>query len=128
MQVMQSTVKAAGRANRTVTAVVNGLGKISKGTIVIAAAISIYQVTVADDWKYEAGKQVSSWAGAIAGGYAGAAVGSILGPPGAIIGGIAGSIIGGLASEGAYSALANWFFGGTSDSSGKALLKAVHDK
>ena len=127
MQVMKSTVSAAGRANRTVNAVIDGLGRISKGTMVIAAAISIYQVTVADDWKYEAGNQVSSWAGAIAGGYTGAAVGSILGPPGAIIGGIAGSIIGSLATEGAYSDLANWFFGGKSDSNGKAILGTGYD-
>jgi hypothetical protein len=46
---------------------------------------------------------------------------------GGILGGLAGGIIGGLASEGAYSTLADWFFGGSSGQSANDLLKPVLD-
>ena len=127
MQVMENVTRAAGRANRTITRVMRGLGEISKATIVIAAGVSIYEVTIADDWRYEIGNQVSSWAGAIAGGELGAGVGAILGPVGAVIGGIAGSMIGAVGAEHIYSSLANFFFGGRSDSSGMTILGAAYD-
>jgi hypothetical protein len=51
------------------------LGKFGKGLMVFGAVASVYSVTVADDWKYELGKQVAYWFGAIAGGYLGGRAG-----------------------------------------------------
>ncbi|KAK6347463.1 hypothetical protein TWF718_005305 [Orbilia javanica] len=126
--VANKTIEGAGRANPTVTKVMNGLGKFGKGLMVVGAVMSVYSVAVADEWKYELGKQVASWSGAIAGGYIGTGVGMCFGPIGAIAGGIAGGIIGGLPTEGAYSALANWFFGGSSGDSAEDLLEPILNK
>ena len=69
-------IDGAGRGNRTVTKWTSGFGKMSKAMMVVAAAMSVYSVTVADDWKYELGHQVASWSGAIAGGTIGSGVGA----------------------------------------------------
>jgi len=97
------------------------IGYVSKGLIVIGAAVSVYQVVTADDWKFEIGHQVATWSGAIAGGELGAGVGALVGPVGAIVGGLIGGIIGGIAGEG-MTQLAHWFFGGSSSRSAKEIL------
>jgi len=97
------------------------VGYVSKGLIVIGAAVSVYQVVTADDWKFEIGRQVATWSGAIAGGQLGAGVGVIVGPVGAILGGLIGGIIGGIAGEG-MAQLAHWFFGGSSSRSAEEIL------
>ncbi|KAK7427290.1 hypothetical protein QQZ08_006226 [Neonectria magnoliae] len=124
MQVSAETIKSAGRANPNVTGLLRKASFVSKGVIVVAAAVSVYSVATAPDWETELGKQVFSWSGAIAAGELGAGVGSVLGPVGAILGGIAGSILGGLGGD----ALANWFFGGSSTLRGVELLGSVVDE
>jgi hypothetical protein len=98
-----------------------GVGYVSKGLIIIGVAVSVYQVVVADDWKFEIGRQVATWSGAIAGGSLGAGVGALVGPVGAIVGGIIGGIVGGIAGE-EMAQLTRWFFGGRSDLSAEEIL------
>jgi len=118
-QVAIDTISSAGRANPKVTELMRRAGMVSKGVIVVAAAVSVYSVATAQDWETELGKQVVSWSGAIAGGELGVGVGTLVGGPiGAILGGIAGSILAGLGAD----ALANWFFGGSSGSRAVELL------
>ncbi|WEW59599.1 hypothetical protein PRK78_005073 [Emydomyces testavorans] len=121
-QVSIDTISSAGRANPNVSAVMRRAGLVSKGVVVIAAAVSVYSVATAQDWETELGKQVLSWSGSISAGQLGVGVGALVGGPvGAILGGIAGSILGGLGAD----ALANWFFGGSSGLQAIELLKST---
>ncbi|KAH9988063.1 hypothetical protein F4779DRAFT_632309 [Xylariaceae sp. FL0662B] len=118
-----ASIDASGRPNPKFSAGMIGLGKFGRGLMVISAVMAAYSVAVAEDWKYELAKQLASWSAAISGGYLGSKHGGILfGPVGAILGGLAGGSIGGLSDEGAYSALASWFFGGNSRKSARELL------
>ncbi|KAK6541136.1 hypothetical protein TWF694_008508 [Orbilia ellipsospora] len=128
-EVAKEIIRSAGRGSVGVTKTVNLLGSVGKATMAIAAALSIFQAATADDWKYETGRQIASWSRSIARGWADSAVGLIFGGPiGAVMGGLAGSFIGGLASEGAYSKLANWFFGGSSDRNAMEILGEAHEE
>jgi hypothetical protein len=120
-QVAGATINSAGRANRPLTITATGMGYVSKGLIIIGVAVSVYQVVVADEWKFEIGRQVATWSGAITGGYLGAGVEALVGPVGAIIGGIIGGIVGDITGEG-MAQLAHWFFGGRSDHSAEEIL------
>ena len=123
-----SAIEPAGRANPNITKVIAGARPLSKGLVVVGAVVSLYAVSLADDWKDDLGQQVSSWSLAIERGYIGSGIGAIFGPVGAVLGGIAGGIVGSLADEGAYSALASWFFGSTSGDSAVQLLGRVFDQ
>jgi hypothetical protein len=109
---MQDTIHAEGRANSYVTETLAKLGKLSKGLLAIAAAVSGCEMVTAGAWSKEFGSQIAPWSGAIVAGSIGSGVSAILGPVGAVVGGITGGIIGSVAGEGACSDLASWFYSG----------------
>ncbi|QPH03761.1 hypothetical protein C2857_000134 [Epichloe festucae Fl1] len=122
-QVAVDTIGSAGRANPNVTAFMRRASFVSRGVIVVAAAVSVYSVATAQDWETELGRQVVSWSGSIAAGELGAGVGTLVGGPiGAILGGIAGAIIGGVLGD---ELLATWFYGGSSGKRAEELLGSV---
>ncbi|KAJ3559522.1 hypothetical protein NM688_g295 [Phlebia brevispora] len=120
-QVVGAAIDASGRANRRITGIMKNLGRVGKAVMVVGVAISMYQVVTAEDWKKEAFVQAGTWSASIVGGAIGTGVGSLAGPIGAILGGLAGGIIGSLVGD---LALSRWFYGGSSDASGSALLHA----
>lgn len=123
-QVAVDTIGSAGRANPNVTAFMRRASFVSRGVIVVAAAVSVYSVATAQDWETELGRQVVSWSGSIAAGELGAGVGTLVGGPiGAILGGIAGAIIGGVLGD---ELLATWFYGGSSGKRAEEILRAKH--
>jgi hypothetical protein len=120
---MQDTIHAEGRANPCVTETLAKLGKLAKGLLAIAAAVSVCEMVTAGAWSKEFGSQIAPWSGAIVAGSIGSGVSAILGPMGAVVGGITGGIIGSVAGEGACSDLASWFYSGTSGLSAVELLR-----
>ena len=120
-QVAVDTIDSAGRANKGITERMQRIGYASRSLIIIAAAVSIYRVVVADDWKEEMGNQVATWSGAIVLGKLGSGVGALVGPIGAILGALIGGVIGGLGGAKMLE-LARWFFGGKSSNSAAEIL------
>lgn len=78
-QVSVDTISSAGRAGPAVTYFMRTASKVSKGVIVIAAAVLVYSVSTAQDWETEMGKQILSWSGSIVAGQLGVGVGTLVG-------------------------------------------------
>lgn len=87
-------------------------------------AFSIYQVSVANEWKDQLRSQVLTWCGPIAAGFVDSGVGTLVGPIGAILGGICGGIIGSPQGGGNDPWLSNWFYGGSSSATAAEMLGA----
>ncbi|KAJ3557903.1 hypothetical protein NM688_g1217 [Phlebia brevispora] len=120
-RVVGAAIDASGRANRRITGIMKNLSRVGKAVMVVGVAMSMYQVVTAEDWKKEAIVQTGTWSASIIGGAIGTGVGALVSPIGAILGGLTGGLLGSWIGD---LALSRWFYGGSSDVSGSALLHA----
>lgn len=101
-KIFLDVVVAAGRDNKGISSVTPYLGKAGKACLVASLAISVYNVSTAEDKVNAAGREGSSVLGGIAGG---AAAGLICGPGAPVCSGIGifvGGAVGAFAASGGY--------------------------
>ncbi len=106
-KIFLDVVVAAGRDNKGISSVTPYLGKAGKACLVASLAISVYNVSTAEDKVNAAGREGSSVLGGIAGGAAGGAAADLICGPGAPvcsgIGIFVGGAVGAFAASGGYA-------------------------
>ncbi len=96
-------VQSSGRANPNVSIKTRRLGNLGKGLWLLTACVAVYNVSVADDKAFAAGREVANIGGGFGGGAAGGAVAGIwFGPVGVAVGVIVGGTLGAIMSDQIY--------------------------
>jgi len=88
-------VASSGRSNPRVTAAMQRLGQAGRGLIVLSVALSVYNVSIAEDKTQTAVREATITGAGIGGGFAGGAIAGLACGPGAPICVTAGAFIGG---------------------------------
>lgn len=103
-RVYAEVVRASGRSNPQVNAMMQRASRFGRGLIVLSIGVSVYNIAVADDPGAQAVEEAAVMGGGIAGGIAGgAAAGLVCGPGAPVCVGIGAFVGGALAAFGVSS-------------------------